>query len=95
MKSSSGKRLELLEAVKYVDMFVLVVGRHVAQLHKVSVTDAEREDIDRVLTKSPRYRARVAAVGVTVCDEEQNLLSVRTSRSQHFLFDNNNTHCQP
>ena len=52
MESPSGECLKLLEAVQNVDVFVLIVRRHVAQFHKVSFADTEREDVDRVLTKS-------------------------------------------
>jgi len=62
MKSSSGERLELLEAVENVDVFVFVVGCHVTQLHEVAVADAEREDVDRVVTKSACYWPRVTTV---------------------------------
>jgi len=86
VQGASGERLELLEAVEYVDVLVLRFGRHVAQLNEVAVADAEREDVDGVAeAQAAGNRARVAAVRVAVGDEEHRLARVRASRPQHFL----------
>ena len=86
VQGASGERLELLEAVEYVDVLVLRFGRHVAQLDEVAVADAEREDVDGVAAaQAAGNRARVAAVRVAVGDEEHRLARVRASRPQHFL----------
>ena len=86
VQGASGERLELLEAVEYVDVLVLRFGRHVAQLDEVAVADAEREDVDGVAAaQAAGNRARIAAVRVAVGDEEHRLARVRASRPQHFL----------
>ena len=86
VQGASGERLELLEAVEYVDVLVLRFGRHVAQLDEVAVADAEREDVDGVTAaQAAGDRAGVAAVRVAVGDEEHRLARVRASRPQHFL----------
>ena len=86
VQGASGERLELLEAVEYVDVLVLRFRRHVAQLDEVAVADAEREDVDGVTeAQAAGNRARIAAVRVAVGDEEHRLARVRASRPQHFL----------
>lgn len=85
MQRVAGQGLELGEVVNQVAVLVLGLRRHVVKLLDVALPDAQGEDLDPALPQGRRHRPGVAAVGVAVGDQEDDLAGVGSGVVQDLL----------
>lgn len=73
MQRTASQGLKLRKVVYEVAMLLFGLGGHVMKLLDVPLPDTQSEDLNPALPQSCRDRPRVAAVGVAVGDQEDDL----------------------
>lgn len=92
MQRAAGQGLELGEVVNQVAVLVFGLRGHVVELLDVALPDAQGEDLHAALPQGRRDWSRVAAVGVAVGDQEDDLAGVGSGVTQDLLPGETNTH---
>lgn len=85
MQRTASQGLKLCKVVDQVAVLVFGLRGHVVKLLDVALPDAQSEDLNPAFPQSCRYRSRVAAVGVAVGDQEDDLGGVGSRVTQDLL----------
>lgn len=87
MQRTASQGLKLCEVVNQVAVLVFGLRSHVVKLLDVALPDAQSEDLNPAFPQSRRYWPRVAAVGVAVGDQEDDLAGVGSRVTQDLLLE--------
>lgn len=85
MQCMASQGLKLCKVVDQVAVLVFGLRCHVVKLLDVALPDAQSEDLYPAFPQSRRYRSRIAAVGVAVSDQEDDLGGVGSRVTQDLL----------
>lgn len=85
MQCAASQGLKLCKVVDQVAVLVFGLRGHVVKLLDVALPDAQSEDLNPAFPQSRRYWSRVAAVGVAVGDQEDDLGGVGSRVAQDLL----------
>lgn len=85
MQCTASQGLKLCKVVDQVAVLVFGLRGHVVKLLDVALPDAQSEDLNPAFPQSRRYWSRVAAVGVAVGDQEDDLGGVGSGVAQDSL----------